>query len=131
MTAAALPGKRPSRLPAGLAARVATAYASGMAPPIPKIPPKYWMYGAAVLFPVVQYAFKAMVSSLAPEPRTCPKCSYRMVDEVARRAAGKERLVHYWRCAACAARYRSFDEGPLASAPPDDWKKHVRFRFYR
>lgn len=100
-------------------------------PPIKKIPPKYWMYGMAILYPIVKVAGQAIARSFTTDPRTCPDCAYPMVAEVARRKT-RTRMVHYWRCSACAARYRSNGlQAPLTRPTPTDWAKHVRVRFPR
>lgn len=117
-----------------LAAGLADAYDAGMPRP-PKIPPKYWMYGIAVVAPILQYAGKALLEHLRGAPRHCPKCSYQMVSEVGRavgRRTGEHRpVLHYWRCSACAARYKSSDDGPFRPVPEDEWRRHVRIRFPR
>lgn len=101
-------------------------------PPIKKIPPKYWMYGVAVLYPLLKAAGKAVAEKLTIAPRTCPECTYTMVSEVARRKTKSDRVVHYWRCSACASRYRSNGvEAPLMRPTPTDWASHVHIRFPR
>jgi len=103
-----------------------------MPPPIKKIPPKYWMYGAAVVFPILKAAGRAIVESFTTDPRTCPGCSFCSVAEVARRKTKSAKVVHYWRCSACAARYRSTEVGGALTRPTDrDWARHVRTRFIR
>ena len=101
-------------------------------PPIKKIPPKYWMYGAAVVFPILKAAGRAVIDRFSADPRTCPSCSYATVSEVARRRTRSEKLVHYWRCSACAARYRSnASDGPFSKPTDRDWATYVRARFIR
>ena len=95
-------------------------------PPIKKIPPKYWMYGVAVVSPLLKFAGQSLVSYFSTSPRTCPECSYVTVAEVGRRKTEK-RTVHYWRCSACASRYRSNGvQAPLTRPSDTDWAQHVR-----
>ena len=75
-------------------------------------------YGLAVGLPLLNYARKALVAKMTPEPKTCPKCSYRMVSEVRRmkvreKYTGHTGILGYWRCSACRAHYKKMGEGPF------------------
>jgi formate dehydrogenase maturation protein FdhE len=90
------------------------------------------MYGVAVLYPLVKLAGQAVARSFETAPRTCPECTYPTVAEVARRKTKSKKTIHYWRCSACASRYRSNGvEAPLCRPTDMDWAKHVRIRFPR
>jgi len=91
------------------------------------------MTAVGIAVPILRQIFAIVAEVMTPEPRTCPRCSYRMVDEVTHvRARGKREAFAFWRCSACAARYKTTgDGGPLRPAPDDEWRAHVRVRFPR
>jgi hypothetical protein len=107
-------------------------------PPSPVPPPmkdrqKAMMTAFSIAIPILRQVFQVVTAVMTPEPRTCPKCSYRMVDEVAHvRAKGKHEALGFWRCSACASRYKTVGEGgPFRPAPDDEWRARVHVRFPR
>lgn len=99
--------------------------------PPPKSPSKAMVYGLAIGATVLSKLPKLISHLLTPEPRTCPKCSYRMVEQVGKFKTKGGKNVAYWRCSACAARYRSMAEGPLSTPSANEWQKRVGLRFPR
>lgn len=103
-----------------------------MAPP--KLPKNINRHATtiAVVGSVLREVAKLVRVVLEKEPRTCPKCSYRMVNEVSRVSRGRHRdPKRYWRCAACARRYKSLGEGPFLEPSDTEWQKYVPVRFPR
>lgn len=91
---------------------------------------KLYYYGIAMGIPLLNYARKALVAKLTPDPRMCPKCSYKMVSEVRRlrvreKKTGEKATLGYWRCSACRAQYKRMDEGPFQTPTDQEWNAFV------
>jgi len=91
---------------------------------------KMYYYGLALGIPLLNYARKALVAKLTPDPKMCPKCSYQMVSEVRRlkvreKDTGHHAILGYWRCSACRAQYKRMGEGPFQTPTDHEWSTFV------
>lgn len=100
-------------------------------PPEKPKPSKAMVYGVAIAASLLSKVPKLVAEAFTPLPRVCPKCSFRTVEKVGsyRTKGGKD--LSYWRCSACAARYRAVGEGPFSTPSADEWQKRVGNRFTR
>lgn len=94
---------------------------------------KHLATGASIAFGLLSVTKRALIAALSPEPKTCPKCTYRMVEEVRSRRVlvrdehGKRRTERhsYWLCGGCLARYKRVGEGPFLTPDEDEWARYV------
>ncbi len=94
---------------------------------------KRLMYAAMVGSSVLSYVKKAVVAAWTPEPRCCPICGYRMVEQIRRipikvvaddGKVGVQKLGFY-QCGGCRAQYKATEDGPFSRPSDDEWRKFV------
>lgn len=94
---------------------------------------KQLMYAAMVGSSVLSYVKKAVSAARSPEPRCCPLCGYRMVEQVRRipvkttaddGKVGVEKLGFYL-CGGCSAHYKATEDGPFTLPTDAEWRKFV------